>query len=91
MNKLLTYLLTYLNVLFLDHNKQTSNVKHLNAGRPPFMQVFVLFVRFPFLFFVSDGKRQKKIYAEANDFEQQTTCGAPIRWSKFKTIGSQGL
>ena len=41
-------------VFFLD-------VKHINASRPPFMQVFVLFVRFPFLLFVSDGKRQKKI------------------------------
>ena len=68
-------------------NKRPSKRNiHLNAGRPLFMHVFLLFFGLSFLFSVCDGKRRKNFFScWKNDFDQQTACRAPVCRSKYTT------
>ena len=54
---------------------------------PPFCMFFSYLLHFPFFFLLVMEKDLKKLVynAESNDFDQQTACKAPVRWSKYKT------
>ena len=40
---------------------------------------------FSFFPFVTEKDEKTCFTAEKNDFDQQTVCGAPLRWSKYTT------
>ena len=66
--------------------------RHANAGQLPtdpscFSCYFCAFLSIFFLFFHCDRKKWKTCFnAKIYDFDQQTACGAPVRWSKYTTI-----
>ena len=46
-----------------------------------------VFVRVSFLFSVSAEKYENTCFdAKTNDFDKRTVCGAPVGWSKYKTV-----
>ena len=56
------------------------------GGLPAFRCLLHVFVPLSFLFSVSDGKNMKKlVLTQKNDFDQQMSCVAPFRWSKYTT------
>ena len=55
-----------------------------------FCVIFALSFLFSFFFLLATEKDEKTCFpAETNDFDQQTVCGASIRWSKYKTCESK--
>ena len=57
---------------------------------PPFMHVFLVFL---ILFFplVTEKVQKTCVNTKTNDFDQQTACKAPARWSKYTTIRGKAL